>query len=148
MLGDVQRRQYKAMHKRLILVGFAALFAMLVGACGGSAQPASTELSVQMVEFSFTPANTSVPADSTVTLNLTNDGTVEHNWVLMEAGYEAEPPFNEQDQAHVLEEFSVPPGTEQSFTFQAPAGAGEYQVVCSVAGHLEAGMEGTLTVTQ
>lgn len=136
------------MHKRFILLGIAVLFAALFTACGGPAEPTSAELSVQMVEFSFTPANLSVPAESTVTLNLTNDGTVEHNWVLMEVGYEAEPPFTEQDQSHVLEEFSVPAGSQQSFTFTAPSGGGEYQVVCSVAGHLEAGMEGKLTVTE
>jgi uncharacterized cupredoxin-like copper-binding protein len=40
---------------------------------------------------------------------------------------------------------SVDAGKTVTFKFTAPA-AGEYQVVCDVAGHLEAGMQGKVIV--
>lgn len=137
------------MHKRTIgFLGLTLLVAILAAACGGSSGPASAEVSMSMAEFSFTPSTVSAPAGAEITINLTNDGTVDHNWVLMAAGYTAEPPFSEEDQAHVLQEYRLAPGEEQTVTFTAPAEAGDYQVVCSVPGHLEAGMQGTFTFTQ
>ncbi len=101
-----------------------------------------------MAEFSFTPSVVSAPASAKITLKLTNNGTVDHNWVLMEAAYTAEPPFSDEDQSHVLQEFTLSPGEQQTVTFTAPSDPGKYQVVCSAPGHLEAGMQGTFTFTE
>ncbi|MFP3853282.1 MAG: cupredoxin domain-containing protein [Anaerolineales bacterium] len=123
----------------LLLLATAAL---LLTACG----PQTAELEVTMTDFAFDPAEVSVPAGAEVTLTLTNDGSVEHNWVLMESGYTAEAPFNEQDQENVSFEASVLPDETETVTFTAPSESGTYQIVCSIEGHLEAGMEGTLIV--
>jgi uncharacterized cupredoxin-like copper-binding protein len=130
------------------LIGLGLLFAVITGACGGSTGPASAEISVSMAEFSFTPSTVSAPAGAEVTLNLTNNGTVDHSWVLMEARYTAQPPFSDEDQSHVLQEFTLSPGEQRTVTFTAPSDPGDYQVVCNLPGHLEAGMQGTFTTTE
>ncbi len=114
-----------------------------LAACGG---PKTAELAMSMSEFSFSPASATVPAGAEVTLTVTNSGTIEHNWVLLDAGYQASAPFDATDQAYVVTETKVPAGEVQTFTFTAPSKAGSYQIVCSVPGHLEAGMKATLTV--
>jgi uncharacterized cupredoxin-like copper-binding protein len=101
---------------------------------------------MSMSEFSFSPASASVPAGAEVTLTLTNSGTIEHNWVLLDAGYQAAAPFDADDQANVVAETKVAAGEVQTFTFTAPSDAGSLQIVCSIPGHLEAGMAASLTV--
>ena len=126
---------------KTILIAMAAM-GLLLSACGAQ----TAEVEVTMTDFAFDPAEISVPAGAEVTLTMTNDGSVEHNWVLMEQGYTAEPPFNDEDQQNVLFEASVPADETETVTFTAPSEAGTYQVVCSIPGHLEAGMIGSLTV--
>lgn len=129
-----------------LLIVFALLGIFVLAACGGSATPAPANLSVDMKEFSFTPSNYSVPAGGDVNLTLTNSGALEHDWVVMNLGTQASGPFDENDEANVYYEQELPGGQSGTFTFTAPQEPGEYQVVCGVAGHLEAGMVGTLTV--
>lgn len=124
------------------MIAALAAAALVLAACG----PQTATLSSGMAEFEFSPTSWTVPAGAEVTLTLSNDGTVDHNWVLMEGGYTAEAPFDEQDQTHVIFETTVEPGQTETVTFTAPDSPGTYQVVCSIAGHREAGMEGTLTV--
>jgi uncharacterized cupredoxin-like copper-binding protein len=42
-------------------------------------------------------------------------------------------------------EDEVEPGDSKTLTFTAPA-AGTYQIICAIADHFDAGMNGTLTV--
>ena len=128
-------------HWKTLLIALAAM-TLLLAACG----PQTAELEVTMTDFAFDPAEASVPAGAEVTLTLINDGSVQHNWVLMEQGYTAEAPFNDEDQANVVFESTVPADESETVTFTAPSEPGTYQVVCSLEGHLEAGMEATLTV--
>ena len=130
--------------RKFSMIFLLAFGTLLIAACGG---PGTSELSVDMTEFSFTPSSNSVSAGSEVTVSLTNSGTLEHNWVVMEAGYAVDSPFDATDQANVLAETSVDAGDSSTLTFTAPSDGGTYQVVCSVPGHLEGGMEGSLSVT-
>jgi uncharacterized cupredoxin-like copper-binding protein len=141
-------REEKMQRRTVTLIEVSLLFVVIAGACGGSAGTGSAEISVSMAEFSFTPSIVSAPAGAEITLNLTNNGTVDHSWVLMQAGYTAEPPFSDADQSHVLQEFTLSPGEQQTATFTAPSDPGKYQVVCSLPGHLEAGMQGTFTFAE
>ena len=129
--------------RRIPIITMLVLGAGWIAACGG---PGTSEISVGMTEFSFTPSSGSISAGSEVTLSLTNDGTVDHNWVLMDAGYTVTTPFDDSDQANVLTETTVAAGNSGTLTFTAPSEAGTYQVVCSIPGHLEAGMQASLTV--
>ena len=127
------------------LIYFAVILLLVAGlaACGG---PSTAAIAMSMSEFSFSPASASVPAGAEVTLTLTNSGTIEHNWVLLDAGYQAAAPFDADDQANVVAETNVAASEVQTFTFTAPADAGSLQIVCSIPGHMEAGMTASLTV--
>ncbi len=133
------------MFKRLIT--FVLVFSLLT-ACSGSAAAPSTEITVVMNEFTFSPKSLTVPAGKEITLTLDNQGAILHNFILLNAGAEASMPFNEDDQANIFWSAEAQPGEVVTFTFTAPAEAGEYQVVCGVQGHLESGMLGKLTVVK
>jgi len=118
---------------------------LLLSACSGGGGGAGTTINTTMSDFAFDPAEWTVPAGKEVTLNLKNEGAVEHDWVLMIKPIT--PPASE-DSPDVIFSTDVPAGESVSVKFTAPATAGEYQVICAVPGHFEAGMVGKLTVTQ
>jgi uncharacterized cupredoxin-like copper-binding protein len=99
-----------------------------------------------MNEFAYTPNTWTVPAGQKITVTLTNKGTVEHDWVLMKEP--VTPPFSSANQPNVIFSAKVAAGATDVVSFTAPSSAGEYEVVCDVSGHLEAGMSGKLTVVQ
>ncbi|MBA2337862.1 MAG: cupredoxin domain-containing protein [Acidimicrobiia bacterium] len=142
----------------------ALLFALaVIGACGGDdgGAPAATsngeagepaEITVGMTEFAFDPATVSVATGAEITVTVENQGTVEHDWVVLDQGREiaAEADLPE-DTAEVNQEWAVAsvhtePGEAATTSFTAPA-AGTYQIICLIPGHFSAGMEGELTVT-
>ena len=124
---------------------FVLLGSLLLAACsGGGSSQGSTSISATETEFAFTPNTWSVPAGQKITLTLSNKGTVEHDWVLMKAP--VTPPFSSTNQPDVIFSAKTAPGATNTVTFTAPSSAGEYEVVCDVPGHLEAGMSGKLTV--
>jgi uncharacterized cupredoxin-like copper-binding protein len=125
--------------------GAVAVVAALLAACGGGG-PAN--LSITATEFAFTPSEVSVAAGQEVSLTLTNSGSVTHEWAIMEQGYQVTTPFDADDEPHVYWSARVDPGQSVTFSFTAPAETGPYPIVCGIAGHIEAGMVGTLTVTE
>jgi plastocyanin len=126
------------------LVLFSALF---LSACNKSG-PKTVNIKVDMADFTFTPAEVTVPAGAQVNLTLTNNGTLQHEWVILKLGEQATIPFNEDDEPKVYWEHEEDSGKSEILTFTAPSEAGEYQIVCGTAGHLEAGMQGKLIVTK
>lgn len=119
-----------------------------IGACGGD--DASSEISVTTEEFSFTPDDWTVPAGEDVTIEITNNGSVDHEWVILQDGVqvasEDDLPDTEEELLadFVYWEEEVGAGETGTFTFTAPA-AGEYQIICAIEDHFNAGMQGTLT---
>lgn len=115
--------------------------ALALSACGGGGDDGDgggedgngdgggTTLNVQGKEFEFIPNTLSAPADTEVTVVLENVGTIEHDFTI--------------DEANLL--IAVPATETGSGTFSLPAGT--YTFYCSVPGHQQAGMEGTLTVS-
>jgi len=98
-------------------------------AASPEASPAADgPITVEMKEFSFTPNTITVRADTEITIELVNTGVLSHDFVIGD-----------------LEVSSglVAPGLKKTVTFKAPAGSYEY--ICSVEGHADAGMYGTLT---
>lgn len=131
----------------LVLGATVLLSALVLSACGGG--PRTTELTVEMTDFMFAPPQLSVPANTQVTLNLSNSGTLEHEFVIMNMGEEVTAPVNEDTiEGKVFWEHELEAGASETLQFQAPSEPGTYQIICGIAGHLEQGMEGTLTVTQ
>jgi len=125
----------------------AFLLLLLVAACSDGA---STEISAEMSDFQFTPTSWTVPAGEEITIELTNNGSVVHEFVILQPGVtisaEDELPATEEE---LLAEFvywedEIEAGETKTVTFTAPP-AGEYQVICAIEGHFTAGMEGTLT---
>jgi plastocyanin len=133
------------MKRNLIVIGMLALLAVfLLSACG----PGKVEKSVEMNEFKFTPDTLEVPAGAEVTLDLSNTGALEHNYIIMVRGKDATVPFDTDDENNVFWKTELDRGQSATVTFTAPEEPGEYEVVCSTPGHLEQGMKASLIVTE
>jgi uncharacterized cupredoxin-like copper-binding protein len=78
---------------------------------------------------------------------------VLHEWVLLQPGVtieaESDLPDTEEELLadFVYVETEVEVGDTATLTFDAPP-PGTYQVICDIETHFDAGMEGTLTVTE
>jgi plastocyanin len=132
------------MNKRnfFLLSVLVMLAAMVLTACG----PKAVTFDVEMKDFAFEPNTWEVPAGANVTLNLTNTGTQEHEYVIMILGKDVTLPFDDDDEPNIFWEHEVEPGGTATVEFTAPTEPGVYNIVCGTAGHLEQGMEGTLTI--
>jgi uncharacterized protein len=129
---------------RLMLVWVILTALPALSACG----PTSPTFDIVLKEFSFAPDTISVPAEAQVTLNLKNEGMLEHDFVIMALGKEATLPFNEDDQPNVYWQVEVQPRESATVVFTAPSEPGEYEMICAIAGHLEQGMKGKLVVVK
>ncbi len=128
-----------------------ALGATAILAVGCASQPQS--VTVTMKEFAFDPGTVEAVAGQPLAITLVNDGTVEHDFVVeaiphrdlsLRGGVE----MDHGTTMHMDDEdlhAAVAAGTRATLTF-TPETAGEYKIVCTVAGHLESGMEATLLV--
>ncbi len=93
---------------------------------GGGAGP---EVAVSAIDLAFDPKEIEIPANTDVTLTLTNNGVLEHDLAIDDLGLETD---------------LLSGGESQSITVNAAPGT--YEFHCTVAGHADAGMKGTLTV--
>jgi uncharacterized cupredoxin-like copper-binding protein len=130
------------MKKKLLIL--LLLTTLLLSACGQS-KP-STEIHVDMTDFAFTPNQYIVPAGQEITLHVEHDGTVEHDFIIMKYDTSVGDHFDKEDQQNVYWQIKVQPGQSQTITFIAPEQPGTYQIVCGMAGHVEAGMVGKMEV--
>jgi nitrite reductase (NO-forming) len=86
-------------------------------------------LTIVAVDLAFEPAGMTIDADTPVTLAIRNEGVLQHDFAIDDLG---------------LATPLLDPGETASITIKAEAGS--YSFRCTVAGHAEAGMTGTLTV--
>jgi nitrite reductase (NO-forming) len=98
-------------------------------AAAGPAANLTTNVNMTATEFKVSPASIQVPLGQKVTFALNNIGVVEHDITIQSVGFT------------VL----ARPGQTATgeFTFDKP---GVFDFICSIPGHKEAGMKGTLTV--
>ncbi|NIT03593.1 hypothetical protein GTO10_01495 [Candidatus Saccharibacteria bacterium] len=93
-----------------------------------------TEVTVEAEEFSFTPSTLTFSKGSRVRLTLKNEGSVSHDFVIDELN---------------VNTTLVSPGSSLTVEFDVPRDdlmvLVTYEFYCSVPGHREAGMVGTLT---
>ena len=134
----------------------AVVFTLLLAACGQS-QPAASApqaLSVAAKEFTFTPAALTVTAGQPVTINFQNSGSVDHDFSVREIEISGEATSSgDASSGHMMGGTADQPklhvaasaGGKSTLTF-TPSKPGTYEYYCTVAGHKEAGMVGTLTV--
>ena len=129
-----------------ILFFIILVMSVVLTACGKSALSPSTKLDVTMTDFQFTPNQFTVPAGKEITLNATNSGAVNHNFVIMQNGKSAGTEFTDEDLPNVYWQVEVDPGGTVNTSFIAPSDPGDYEVVCRTPGHVQAGMIAKLTV--
>lgn len=115
---------------------------LLLAACASGPE----KISVTTTEFKFEPMTWTVSAGKEVELTIKNDGSLEHEWVLIKKGQEVTLPFDADDEDKVFWEMEAAPGETKTETFTAPSEPGTYNIVCGTPAHLEQGMKGTLTV--
>src|SRR2546425_4210179 len=89
----------------------------------------ATNVAITASEFKFSPTNVQVPVGQKVSFTLSNTGVVEHDFTIQNTAFS----------------LSANPGQTASsvFTFDKP---GVYNFFCSISGHKDAGMKGTLSV--
>jgi len=147
------------------LAGFAALMAsaLLLAACSSSSgspssAPAATPQPTASLGFTpgtkanprvvvitatdqlmFTPMKITVAKGETVTFEVKNVGTIEHEFMIgpMADAY--------ADKEGTPEIAGITGGTSKSITFTFD-GPGPYAFACHATGHFEAGMKGTITL--
>jgi uncharacterized cupredoxin-like copper-binding protein len=132
------------MRKIFTVTVLVLAMSLILTACGSSNK---ATLNVTATDKGYDSKTYTVPAGATVTLNMTNNGAVTHEFAILKSGEHVTPPFGEKDEGKILWELDgVEPGTSKSDTFTAPTEPGEYDVICGVPGHIEMGMIATLTV--
>ena len=99
-------------------------------AAGGTAAPAATTAEVVSQDIFFEPTEITIPANTDVTISLPNEGAAAHNFSIDELDISVD----------------LAPGETKEVVINAPAGT--YEFYCNVPGHREAGMVGTLTVSE
>jgi uncharacterized cupredoxin-like copper-binding protein len=129
--------------KHLGLLLSIGLIAMLVlAACGddddgnengNGAGNGGDSVSLEMGEMYFEPNSISATAGTSLSVDLENAGSMLHDFTIDDLGGE---------RVHV----EVAGGESDSFTLDIPDESGTYEFYCSVPGHREAGMEGTIEV--
>jgi plastocyanin len=128
------------MSRKLGVMAIALMSTLLMACAGPSAASSSSKptSSTQAVDIKaldtlkFDPATVTVKSGTPVRLTIVNNGALEHDWVVdnldgNKLSVDAKPKTN----------------ATAEFTPTAP---GTYEFYCSIPGHREAGMKGTLTV--
>jgi len=128
---------------------FIILIAMsILTACGGSASP-STSINVSMTDFTFSPNSFVIPAGAQISFAGSNNGAVTHSFIIMKSGYHVKGHFTDADKPNVFWEApQIAPGQSVTDKFTAPGDPGEYQIICGIGGHFEAGMVAKLVVVK
>ena len=140
---------------RFWLLGLALVSAVILSACGstggGGGGGGGGAVSVNMLDtLKFDPATLSVGAGGSV--NVKNGGAQQHNFVLVKPEDEnrvaTEAAAKNGDATGIAGVLAggapVAGGGTETVTLSAPAGS--YSYICTIPGHYQAGMKGTLTV--
>lgn len=98
-------------------------------AAEGASPVAADGISINTVDIAFEPKELTIPANTDVTVTVTNTGALQHDFTIDELGVASD---------------LLDGGMSTTVTINAAAGS--YEFYCSVPGHKEAGMVGTLIV--
>lgn len=146
--------------KRTVLLVPLVLLALVLVACGGgnADEEAAGEqvLTVTARDIEFGTDRIEVAAGVPVVLTLQNEGALDHDFSIVHIplsgeviGAEEAEEMEGHDMSMDAEELDVhvsaAAGESATITF-TPSEPGEYEYVCTVPGHEESGMGGTLVV--
>jgi len=158
--------------KRFLTLIFLSAMALLLVACGGGAKPQPVSFTIEMGEYTFTPANLELKVGQEVTLKLVNKGQLQHEIMFgrevmknnnRPAGYQVdmfatggvEPvvtqsiPSEEEMAGHGGFMVILPIGADASMTFTVTKEmVGEWEMGCFEQDgvHYDAGMKGSVSV--
>ena len=113
------------MKRALFLVGV-----LFLAACGQQ-----NSATVTLTEFQIKPKGVTFQAGQPITFTIVNSGKVEHNLKL-------DPAVTDTPLPEVLK-----PGERATISF-TPKANGTFQYACTIPGHAQAGMTGTMTVKE
>jgi plastocyanin len=130
----------KLASRPLLAPAAAALLALSAAACGGggpaatptpspSPSPEARGIEVVATEFAFDPSEITIPSGADTTITLVNRGIVEHDFTVDDLDVQILAPIGQTVSGTISQ---PPPGT--------------YEVYCSIPGHVQNGMVGTLFV--
>jgi FtsP/CotA-like multicopper oxidase with cupredoxin domain len=122
---------------RVLVPAFLLVLAACTGGGGGgeagAGGPAPVSLAVSLTDFALHPDRLSAPAGTELTISVTNEGQAPHDLAVdTGAGVKRTPQLQPGDSATL-----VVPALEP----------GEYRIFCSIPGHEDLGMVGSLTVS-
>lgn len=142
---------------RRLIIGVALLAsALLVAACGGGSAAAPTPTPVVVTldakDLAYNHEAITVQAGQPVLLKFTNSGALAHDFTVdsipLAAGHSDDGHADSHGTSTAPDadlHFHLEPGESGEFTF-TPTESSTYTFYCSVPGHKEGGMEGTLIV--
>lgn len=138
------------MKQRLFL--FLMLAAAVLAACSASSVN-PVEITVKASRMTYQPATIEVTAGRPVKLTFQNMDPVDHDFSIMEIPMEmmgaTQAPMAGHDMGNMSSEpqLHVAAMMNQTSTLEfTPTKPGAYEFICTVAGHKDAGMKGTLVV--
>ena len=102
---------------------------ILLTACSSTPEPLN--MALEATDIAYDTDNISAVVGQTVNIEYVNNGALEHNFIIDEFGID-----------NLLQS-----GESSTISF-TPEQTGTYEYYCNVAGHLEAGMKGTVTVSE
>lgn len=122
----------------------AATTAAAEGTAAAPAAAASTA-AVEFADIKYSVTELTAAAGQPLEIALTNAGVLEHDFTIDEIEGEATVDGKSAESGDWDVHVSLPAGGAATLVL-TPTKAGTYEFYCSVLGHKEAGMKGTLTV--
>lgn len=134
----------------VVTVGAVALTLLLAGCSGGGVKaPAAgggaSSGALKMDDIKFDKTALSATKGETLTINLTNAGALEHDFVIEKIDAVAKLDGKDAKDAKYAVHAMVKAKASAKLEI-TPNATGAFEYYCAVAGHKEAGMKGTLTV--
>ncbi|MDH5507903.1 MAG: cupredoxin domain-containing protein [Anaerolineae bacterium] len=109
------------------IFGYLLVAALLLAACSSEVAALEITLVARDIEWSATEYEASVGQEILITV--TNEGYLDHNLII---------------ESHAID-VDLPPGATETVSFLASE-PGVIEFYCSVPGHVDAGMKGTITI--
>jgi len=110
----------------------ALFLAASLVACGGAIkEPPALNVTLNALDIKWDTTNIDAVVGQTITITLVNTGVLDHNLVIEELGIDV----------------SISPGATEVITFVVTE-PGTLDFICNEPGHFEAGMAGTITVSE
>jgi len=127
--------------------------AAVIAACSGSPSTGANQITLEVRNLQYQPATIEVMAGQPVKLTMRNNDSAEHDFSIMEipmATMGATPaPMAGHDMAGMTADpqlhMAAAMGVTNTVEF-TPTKPGTYEFFCTVPGHKDAGMKGTLVV--